>query len=159
MHSKMFFFIAVFGAVLATTLVGEEALKFKDVEFKYSTICELKIHTAGYLKNLDADIASKEKAAKSSLNPFHGKAAIRLAQLQLERGEFLKLTLQCPHWIKCDHCDGGKNTWWVGDGWLSSGSCKKCGGKNGYKVHVQPHPVPDGPERCNVTIGKLLGVD
>ena len=163
MHFRLFFSISALGAVLATTLVGEEVLKFKDVEFKYSAIRELKIHTAGHLKNLDANIESKDQASKNPLNPFHEKAAIRLAQLKLERGEFLKLTWQCPHWawVKCNHCDGGKKTWWVGDDWLNSGPCKKCGGKNGYKVHVhaQPHPDPDRHEKCNVSIGSLLGVE
>lgn len=150
------------GAFLANILSAEEVLTFSEqgkvTKLTYSTIKDLKVKAAAHLEILDKQIIEKKKASETVINPFRKDARIKYEQLIGERENFLQLEWKCPYWKKCDHCDGGNKTWWVGDDWLNSGPCSKCHGNDNFTIHTKPHLAPDIKEPCGISIRKLLGV-
>lgn len=162
MTPKIFYLTMILGAVLSNILSADEVLTFsehgKEIKLNYSTIGELKVIAAAHLKSLDQQITEKKKASENKFNPFREDAKIRGEQLIGERERFLQLAWNCPYRKKCDNCDGGKKQWWVGDGLLGTGPCKKCHGRNNYTFDVNPHPAPDTQQQCGIPLGKLLGI-
>lgn len=128
---KLSCLIALAGLLLTISSKAEEVLEFEGQRFVYSTIVQLKFKAGEYLKNLDAKILAKDKAAESPWNPFTSLAANSAARLRWKREQFLKLKWDCPWFsrlgIRCM-------------GWFE-------------------HPSPDDKEKCKVTIGTLLGAN
>jgi hypothetical protein len=140
-------------ASLTVVLSGEKEIKFI---LDYSSIQDLKQQAKEKLLSLDKEIAEKNFAASIPGNPFRGIALKRLKELTKQREAFLNLKWDCPYLVRCNHCDGGDKNWFVGDGIFRSGPCKKCGGRNKFRVH-ESHSIIDSREKCGITIGALLG--
>ena len=149
---KLSFLIALVGLFSTVSSKAEEVFEFEGGRFVYSTIVQLKLMAGEYLKNLDAKILAKEKAAESPWNPFAFLAERSADRLRGRRDYFLKLKWDCPHFYECDECGG--------DGIDTIFDCLKCS-KTGFlrcKGNVK-HPLSDEKEVCQVTLGALLGVN
>jgi hypothetical protein len=157
-------------------------------EFRYDTADRLRQKCQEIAARYDREIADKEKAAKSPLNPFREKAAERAKELRQRRTVFLQTAVVCPASVivcsackelckvgcrvcngtgkvNCSKCDGtGK-----GRGLRDWGNCNKCAGKKRFECSTCNSSGRVNCDNCGgtgrvcreaykTTVGQLLGV-